>query len=58
MKFKNSPKPPGASGSHLYSLLATQEAEIQEGHKSQPRQIVHETLSQKYPTQNKPGGVA
>jgi hypothetical protein len=25
--------------------------------RSQPRQIVHEPLSQKYPTQNKVGGV-
>jgi hypothetical protein len=25
---------------------------------SQPRQIVHETLSQKYPAQNRAGGVA
>jgi hypothetical protein len=40
-------------------ILATQEAEIRRitvG--SQPRQIVHETLSQKNPTQKRAGGVA
>jgi hypothetical protein len=40
-------------------ILATQEAEIRRiliG--SQPRQIVHETLSQKYPSQKRTGGVA
>jgi hypothetical protein len=35
-------------------ILATQEAEI----RSQPRQIVWETPSQKYPSQSRAGGVA
>jgi hypothetical protein len=35
-------------------ILATQEAEIKRIMvQSQPRQIVHETLSQKYPSQKK-----
>jgi hypothetical protein len=39
-------------------ILATQEAEIRRIVViSQPRQIVCETLSQKYPTQNRAGGV-
>jgi hypothetical protein len=39
-------------------ILATQEAEIRFLVGSQPRQIVHETLSQKNPTQKRAGGVA
>jgi hypothetical protein len=40
-------------------MLATQEAESRRIKvQSQPRQIVHETLSRKYPTQNRAGGVA
>jgi hypothetical protein len=39
-------------------ILATQEAEIRTMVQSQPRQIVRETLSQKYPIQNRAGGVA
>jgi hypothetical protein len=40
-------------------ILATQEAEIRRiTVQSQPRQIVWVTLSQKYPTQKKDGGVA
>jgi hypothetical protein len=39
-------------------ILATQEAEIwMIAVRSQPRQIVCEILSQKYPTQNRAGGV-
>jgi hypothetical protein len=38
-------------------ILATQEAEIKIKVKSQPRQIVHETLSQKYPIQKRASGV-
>jgi hypothetical protein len=40
-------------------ILATQEAEIRKivvG--SQPKQIVHKTLSQKYPSKQRAGGVA
>jgi hypothetical protein len=36
-------------------ILATPEAEIRIGVGSQPRQIVHATLSQKYPIQNRAG---
>jgi hypothetical protein len=37
-------------------IQATQEVEIRRmAVQSQPRQIVHETLSQKYPTQKKTG---
>jgi hypothetical protein len=40
-------------------ILATQEAEIRKiVVQSQPRQIVHETLSQKNPSQKRAGGVA
>jgi hypothetical protein len=40
-------------------ILAIQESEIRRIIvQSQPRQIVFETLSQKYPTQNRAGGVA
>jgi hypothetical protein len=40
-------------------ILAAQEAEIRRiVVQSQPRQIVHETLSQKYSSQNRAGGVA
>jgi hypothetical protein len=40
-------------------ILATQEAEIREIEvPSQPGQIVHETLSQKNPSQKRAGGVA
>jgi hypothetical protein len=40
-------------------ILATQEAEIRRiVVQSQPEQIVHETRSQEYPTQNRAGGVA
>jgi hypothetical protein len=40
-------------------ILATQEAEIRWIEvQSQPRQIVHETLSQKTPSQTSAGGVA
>jgi hypothetical protein len=40
-------------------IPATLEAEIRRIMvQSQPRQIVHKTLSQKYPTQNRAGGVA
>jgi hypothetical protein len=40
-------------------ILATQEAEIRKiTVQSQPKQIVHETLSQKYPTRNRTGGVS
>jgi hypothetical protein len=39
-------------------ILATQETEIRKTEvQSQPCQIVQETLSQKYPTQNRAGGV-
>jgi hypothetical protein len=39
-------------------ILATQEAEIRKtAIQSQPRQIVHETLSQKNPSQKRAGGV-
>jgi hypothetical protein len=40
-------------------ILATQEAEIRRIEvQSQPRQIVHETLSQTNPLQKRAGGVA
>jgi hypothetical protein len=40
-------------------ILATQEAEIRRiTVQRQPRQIVHETLSQKNPSQKRTGGVA
>jgi hypothetical protein len=40
-------------------ILATQEAEIRRiAVQSQPRQIVHETLSQKIHHKNRAGGVA
>jgi hypothetical protein len=40
-------------------ILATQEAEIRRiVVQSQPRQIVRETLFQKYPSQKRAGGVA
>jgi hypothetical protein len=40
-------------------ILATQEAEIRGiAVRSQPRHIIHETLSQKNPLQKKAGGVA
>jgi hypothetical protein len=40
-------------------ILATQEAEIRRiAVRSQPRQIVHETLSQKTLHKNRAGGVA
>jgi hypothetical protein len=40
-------------------ILATQEAEIRRiAFQSQPRQIVHKTLSQKNPSQKRAGGVA
>jgi hypothetical protein len=40
-------------------ILATQEAEIRRIMvRSQPRQIVHETLSRKNPSQKRVGGVA
>jgi hypothetical protein len=40
-------------------ILATQEAEIRRiVVQGQPRQIVCETLSRKYPTQKRAGGVA
>jgi hypothetical protein len=40
-------------------ILATQEAEIRRIEvRSQPKQIVRETLSQKCPTQKRVGGVA
>jgi hypothetical protein len=40
-------------------ILATQEAEIRRiAGQNQPRQIVHETLSRKYPTHKRAGGVA
>jgi hypothetical protein len=40
-------------------ILDTKEAEIRRINvRSQPGQIVFKTLSQKYPTQNKAGGVA
>jgi hypothetical protein len=40
-------------------ILATRKAESKEIEvRSQPRQIVHETLSQNYPTQKRAGGVA
>jgi hypothetical protein len=40
-------------------ILATQEAEIRRILvQNQPRQIVHETLSQKNPSQKRAGGVA
>jgi hypothetical protein len=40
-------------------ILATQEAEIRRiTVQSQPGQIILQTLSQKYPTQNRTGGVA
>jgi transposase len=46
----------GASGSPV--ILATQEAEIRRIKvRSQLRQIVHETLSQKNPSQKRVGGV-
>jgi hypothetical protein len=39
-------------------ILATQEAEIRRtAVQRQPRQTVHGTLSQKYPTQNRAGGM-
>jgi hypothetical protein len=39
-------------------ILATQEEEIKRiTFQSQPRQIVHEILSRKYPTQKRAGGV-
>jgi hypothetical protein len=47
--FKNTHKP-GAGGAHL----ATQEAEI----RSQPVQTVHDTLSQKSPSQKRASEVA
>jgi hypothetical protein len=40
-------------------ILALQEAEVRRSMvRSQPRQIVHETLSRKYPSQKRAGGVA
>jgi hypothetical protein len=40
-------------------ILATQEAEIRRiGVRSQPRQIICKTLSQKSPSQKRAGGVA
>jgi hypothetical protein len=40
-------------------IIATQEAEIRRiAVQSQPRQIVQQTLSRKYPSQKKIGGVA
>jgi hypothetical protein len=40
-------------------ILGTQEAEIRRtAVRSQPRQIVHETLSRKNPSQKRTGGVA
>jgi hypothetical protein len=39
-------------------ILTTQEVEIRRIMvQSQPKQIIHETLSQKYPTQKTAGGV-
>jgi hypothetical protein len=49
---------PGTSGLTPISL-ATQEAKIRmTAVPAQPVQIVHESLSRKYPTQSKAGGVA
>jgi single-stranded DNA-specific DHH superfamily exonuclease len=39
-------------------IAATQEAEIRTEVRSQPRQTVYKTLSQKYPSQKRAGGVA
>jgi hypothetical protein len=40
-------------------IFATQEVEIRKiSVQSQPEEIVHKTLSQKYPMQNRVGGVA